>query len=91
MEILHCENLSPKKVRQLVGTSHSNTLQSLKDRYLESLTRSGSDIRLVIATSALGCGIDIENVYFFIRFAPTYDTVDYVQQIGRAGRNKTHN
>jgi len=87
-QILHCGKLPSSMVRKLVGMYHSTTLDSHKKKCLDSLTKPGLNIRLVIATSALGCGVDMENVSFIIHFGPSFDTVDYVQQIGRAGRGK---
>ena len=85
-EFLNCGRLSATEVRNLVGMYHSNTLESHKEKCLNSLTKPGFSIRVVIATSALGCGVDMESVNFVIHFGPSFDTVDYVQQIGRAGR-----
>jgi len=52
---------------------------------LNSLSEE-TNIRVVLATSALGCGVDMKNVLFVVNFGPAYDTVDFCQQIGRAGR-----
>ena len=60
-----------------------------KNQILSSLS-GGSNIRVVLATSALGCGVDMKNVHFVIHFGPAYDTVDFCQQIGRAGRENTN-
>jgi len=81
-QILLNGKLSQDNVRRLVGMYHSTTLQHHKDECLQSLTNPGYPIRLVIAISALGCGVDM----YIIHFGPSFDTIDYAQQIGRAGR-----
>ena len=75
------------QVRKLVGMYHFTTFQQNKDKCLDSLTKAGLDTRLVF-TSAFGYGVDMESVNFIVHFGPPFDTVDYVQQIGRAGRGK---
>ena len=60
-----------------------------KDAVLASLQNLDSKMGLVIATSLLGCGVNVVGIKYVIHFGPSYDVVDYVQQIGRAGRD-TH-
>ena len=92
-EFLNNGKLSATEVRNLVGMYHSNTLESHKEKCLNALTKPGFNVRVVIATSALGCGMDMESVNFVIHFGPSFDTVDYVQPIGRGnapGYNQCH-
>ena len=69
----------------VVGIYHSETLQKYKDRVFESLTSDAGTIKLVVATSSLGCGVNMKGVKFIVHFDPAFHTVDYYQQIGRAG------
>ena len=54
---------------------------------LESLTSNVGEIKVVVATSSLGCGVNKKGVQFIVHFGPAFHTVDYCQQIGRAGRD----
>ena len=42
---------------------------------------------LLISTSAFGMGIDIPDIRHVVHYAPPLSITDYVQQIGRAGRD----
>ena len=44
--------------------------------------------KMILATKAFGMGIDIDNVEVVYHYAPTGNLCDYVQEIGRAARNK---
>ena len=62
----------------LVGICHSGTL---------SLTSLEAIIRVVIATSSLGCGINCKDLCNDFHFGPSHSLVEYCQQIGRVGRS----
>ncbi len=44
-------------------------------------------LRVLISTSAFGMGINIANIRHVVHLAPALSLIDYVQQIGRAGRD----
>ena len=67
---------------------HSSTSDINKEKILKSVTEE-TKVRVVFATSALGCGVNAKNVTFVCHFGPSYDLTDYCQQIGRAGRGTT--
>ena len=68
---------------------HAQTVAKNKENVLNSLTTNNGCIRLFIATSSLGCGINASDVMFVVHYGPSFGLADYCQQIGRAGRN-TH-
>ena len=41
---------------------------------------------VIIATSALGCGINAHELKYVCHFGAAFSLIDYCQQIGRAGR-----
>ena len=45
------------------------------------------ELQILISTSAFGMGIDIPNIRHIIHLTPALSLTDYVQQIGRAGRD----
>ena len=50
--------------------------------------RAGEKL-VMLATKAFGMGIDINDIEIIMHFAPTGNVCDYVQEIGRAARDKT--
>ncbi len=46
------------------------------------------DITVLFATKAFGMGMDIPNIHFLYHFGPSSNIEDFLQEIGRAGRNK---
>ncbi|XP_066919321.1 bifunctional 3'-5' exonuclease/ATP-dependent helicase WRN-like [Clytia hemisphaerica] len=71
----------------LINMFHADSPEFVKNRCLKSLTSDEQLPRVVIATSAIGCGINVKNLQYVCHFGPAYSLVDYCQQIGRAGRN----
>lgn len=69
----------------LIGMFHSKTLKKYKDRVLSSLTGEGN-CRVVVATTALGMGLNFPNVSHIVMFGAPADLETIVQQVGRAGR-----
>ena len=72
----------------LVNMFHADSPEFVKNRCLKSLTANDEHLpRVVIATSAIGCGINLKKLKYVCHFGPAYSLVDYCQQIGRASRN----
>lgn len=46
------------------------------------------EVRIMLATKAFGMGIDIPDIERVIHFAPTGGLADYLQEVGRAARDK---
>ena len=72
--------------KSIIGLYHSETLEKHKLITTESLTNQGP-IKVVVATSALGCGVNMKDIRYLVHFSPAFHVVDYCQQIGRAGRS----
>lgn len=70
----------------LIAMFHSHTLPANKSRVLSALTGHGN-CRVVVATTALGVGLNFSNVSHVVMYGVPEDTEAMVQQIGRAGRD----
>jgi len=65
---------------------HSKTPDNVKDYIASELMADSSRLRVVIATKVLGMGLDIKCDQV-VHYGPPATMDDYLQQIGRAGRN----
>ena len=81
----------------LIGKNLANRVV----KYYGSLEKSDKDDSLeqfkvgnkkvMLATKAFGMGIDIEDIFVISHFAPTGNLCDYLQEVGRAARDKNIN
>ena len=71
----------------VVHMYHSETPDEGKSKILEGLKDPNSDATVVVATSALGMGVDIVNYYNVILYGAPKTIVDLIQEIGRVGRD----
>lgn len=69
----------------ILGMFHSQTRPENKSRVLAALTGKGS-CRVVVATTALGVGLNFPNVSHVVMYGVPEDTEVMLQQFGRAGR-----
>ena len=58
-----------------------------KDEVLQSFSKTDSVLRLVVATTAFGMGIDCPNIRRIIHWGVPSNLEEYVQETGRAGRD----
>ena len=66
---------------------HSSTTERNK-RIIESLyPKSDSPIRVIIAKSEFGMGINVDDVQAIIHWSCPKTTSSFIQQVGRAGKN----
>lgn len=78
-ELENCTNL--------VEMFHSETPEDKKEKIVSALRNKDSCVRIVIATSALGMGVDVLNCNSVVLYGPLRSVVDLVQAIGRVGRD----
>ena len=69
----------------LIGMFHSKTLPQNKQRVLASLRGEGN-CRIVVATTALGMGLDFPHVSHVVMYGALGDLEAILQQASRAGR-----
>jgi len=60
---------------------------SMKKAVLSAFTQPGSTLRIVIATTAFSMGIDCPDIHQIIHWGPPCSLEQYLQEIGRAGRD----
>ena len=72
---------------RLFAMYHSRVDESDKKAILESMSDPSGSCRVLFATIAFGMGINISNISLVIHLGPPSDIDDYLQEIGRAGRN----
>ena len=70
----------------IIEMFHSETTDEKKKAILSALSIE-SKLRVVIATSALGMGVDILGCSNVILYGPPKTIIDFVQQTGRCGRD----
>ena len=74
------------KYRLLTMYTRAST-DDMKSSIMSIFTQENSILRLVIATTSFSMGIDIPDVREIIHWGPPSDLEQYVQEIGRAGRD----
>lgn len=67
---------------------HSKTPPQIQEKVLASLTDIDGLIRCVFATNALGLGVNFPNIRRVVHYGIPRDMEEYVQEIGRGGRDK---
>jgi superfamily II DNA helicase RecQ len=68
---------------------HSETPDTKKKKILDDLCDENGTLRIIIATSALGMGIDIAKTNSVILYGAPKQLVEVIQEIGRVGRDGT--
>ena len=74
-------------VFRLVDMFHGAATTAMKERVLKSFSVTESKLRVVIATTAFGLGIDIPDIRQIIHFGPPNDIDSYIQETGRGARD----
>ena len=77
----------PNTCTNTVAMFHSKTPKGIKDGVIADLMSEHGAIRLVIATSALGMGVNIPYITRVIHFGVPESMESYLQGIGRGGRD----
>ena len=70
----------------LIGVYHSKTWDTGK-KDIESSFKANGYTRVVIATTALGMGVNFPSIRYVVCFGPSGSITEQMQQAGRAGRD----
>lgn len=73
-------------IENMVEMFHSETTEDKKKKTLEKLTED-SVLRIIVATSALGMGVNVYACHNVIIYGPPRCLIDFVQETGRVGRD----
>ena len=73
--------------KNVIEMFHSETTVEKKKYIIDELSKSDSEMKVIVATSALGMGIDIKSCHSVIMYGPPSNVVDLVQELGRVGRD----
>ena len=76
-----------KSTNRIIAMYHSGTASKIQEHVLSSLKDPEGSVRIVIATTALGMGVDIKGLHWVINYGPPNNMESYVQAFGRAGRD----
>ena len=66
---------------------HSGTSSSIQDIVPASLNDPNGQVRIIIATTALGMGVDIKGLHQIINYGPPSENESYIQELGRTRRD----
>lgn len=81
--------VSLNKCINYIEMFHSCTTDQVKDAIREDMENKDGHIRVLIATSAAGMGVNYKSVNNIIHYGPPKDLDGFIQQLGRAGRDGT--
>lgn len=74
------------EIAKKTGKYYGSLSKEERDEVLREY--KNGDLQFVLATKAFGMGIDIPDIKNVYHYAPTGSVVDYIQEIGRASRDK---
>lgn len=83
----HPPGVTKTSHNRMVAMYHSGTSPSIQEVVLASLKDPDGKVRIIIATTALGMGVDIKGLHRVINYGPPSDVESYLQEVGRAGRD----
>ena len=89
-EIYTMLHLELKSDIQFVQMYHSMTVENVKEDIKQDLANRNGKIRVLVATSAAGMGVNFKDIGHVIIFGVPKNMDSFVQQFGRGGRDRSH-
>ena len=71
---------------RLFAMYHAGTIPRIKNVVLSSFSETHGVVRVVIATVALGMGVDLRDIRMIVHYGAPTTIEDYFQESGRGGR-----
>jgi superfamily II DNA helicase RecQ len=75
------------EIMDMVQMFHSCTSEDMKEEIRMDMGQEGGRIRVLIATNAVGMGVNYKGVNHIIHYGIPKDMDSFIQQLGRAGRD----
>ena len=86
---MHPAGVEGRLENRLFNMYHSEIPEHIKLCIIAALEDESFNLRVVMATSALGMGLDFKGVHHVVNYGPLQDLESYMQAYGRAGRDDT--
>lgn len=80
--------LNNEDANERVGYFHAGLDADDRDDAYNRFKSEDEPIYILCATKAFGMGMDIPNIHYIVHLSPPNVLEDYLQEVGRAGRNK---
>lgn len=80
--------LSKESSTQAIGYFHAGMDGEDREEIYNRFKDDNDPLYILCATKAFGMGMDIPNIHYIIHLMPPGVMEDYLQEVGRAGRNK---
>ena len=80
--------LQDRDASDRVSYFHSGLDADDRDDAYQRFKSEDDPIYILCATKAFGMGMDIPNIHYIVHLSPPNVLEDYLQEVGRAGRNK---
>lgn len=80
--------LSEKLSTQAIGYFHAGMDGDDREEAYTRFKDDNDPLYILCATKAFGMGMDIPNIHYIVHLMPPSVMEDYLQEVGRAGRNK---
>lgn len=86
---LHKEGILSKELStQAIGYFHAGMDGDDREETYNRFKDDNDPLYILCATKAFGMGMDISNIHYIVHLMPPSVMEDYLQEVGRAGRNK---
>ena len=72
---------------RLFAEFHASTSTRMREDILQEIKKENPRIRVIFATAALGMGVNAPAITQVIHIGPPSSMENYIQEVGRAGRN----
>lgn len=80
--------LSKELSTQAIGYFHAGMDGDDREEIYNRFKDDNDPLYILCATKAFGMGMDIPNIHYIVHLMPPSVMEDYLQEVGRAGRNK---
>lgn len=80
--------LESSNARQSVGYFHAGMDGDDREETYTRFKNESDPLYILCATKAFGMGMDIPNIHYIVHLMPPSVMEDYLQEVGRAGRNE---